>query len=42
MERRFQSPYRHWVSGLIIEVAVLAGFTIALALLAAAVSWLAG
>lgn len=42
MERRFHSPYKHWVSGLAIELAVIAGFAVALALVAVFVVWLVG
>jgi len=34
MERRFHSPYRYWFRGLAIELAVIAGFVVLLAMLA--------
>ncbi len=42
MERRFHNPYKHWLSGLAIELTAIAGFAVALALLAVLVVWLAG
>jgi hypothetical protein len=42
MERRFHSPYKRWVAGLITEVSVLIGFVVVMALVAVLVVWLAG
>lgn len=42
MERRFHSPYRHWVEGLFVEFGVLSGFVLLLIALVALTVWLAG
>ncbi len=42
MERRYHSPYKHWVEGLLVELGVLAGFVILLIAVSFLVSWLVG
>lgn len=42
MERRYHSPYRHWVSGFLFEVALFIGYLLALAAMAIVVIRLAG
>lgn len=42
MERSYSNPYRHWISGFLLEVAVFLGFLMALASLAFVVARLAG
>jgi len=42
MERSYSNPYRHWISGFLLEVAVFLGFLVALAALAFVVARLAG
>jgi len=37
---RFHSPFAHWLSGLLAELAVMAAFIIAIAALAALVAWM--
>jgi hypothetical protein len=41
VEIRFHSPYRHWIFGLLTELATFAGFIAAAALLALAAAWIA-
>lgn len=42
MERRYHSPYKHWVTGLFTELGVLSGFVAFLILLAFVVYWVFG
>lgn len=42
MERRYQSPYRHWFSGLIFEIAIFWAFIAVISLVAAVASWMTG
>ncbi|MDZ4169270.1 MAG: hypothetical protein U1E26_06405 [Coriobacteriia bacterium] len=42
MERRYGSPYRHWVSGFIFEVAIFAAYLIFLAGMSFGILRLAG
>lgn len=42
MERRYQNPYRHWLSGFAFEIASFLGFMMLLSLVAILTSWLAG
>jgi hypothetical protein len=42
LERRYHSPYRHWFSGFLFEVAVFGCFLAALAAMSLAILWLAG
>lgn len=42
MERRFHSPYRHWMSGFAFELAVFVGFVAAVAAVALLFAWIAG
>ncbi len=41
MERRFHSPYRHWLLGLCAEIGVFVSFVAFCALLALVASWVA-
>ncbi len=36
---RFQSPFSHWVSGLVVEVIVFGGFITVVAVLVAVIVW---
>lgn len=42
MERRYHSPYKHWVSGFLFEVALFLVFMATLAVLAFALMRLSG
>lgn len=34
MERRFHSPYRHWLTGLLVELVTFAAFLVVTSLIA--------
>ncbi|MDP2233915.1 MAG: hypothetical protein Q8K89_09780 [Actinomycetota bacterium] len=36
---RFQSPFEHWVSGLLVEIAVFCGYLLVLAALVLVTTW---
>ncbi len=40
MERRFHSPYKHWVAGLFTELGVLSGFVAVLIVISVVVYWI--
>lgn len=42
MERRFHSPYKHWVTGFFAELGVLVAFVVVLIVIALATAWLIG
>jgi hypothetical protein len=42
MERRFHSPYRHWLSGFGFELLVFAGTVVVLSLAALLTAWIFG
>ena len=42
MERRYHSPYKHWVTGLLTELGVLSGFVVFLIGLAFVIHWILG
>ena len=42
MERRYHSPYKHWVTGLLTELGVLSSFVALLIVLAIVVHWIFG
>lgn len=36
---RFQSPFEHWISGLLVEIAIFAGYLVVLAVLVLVTTW---
>ena len=42
MERRYHNPYRHWLSGLLFEIAVFLGFLGVAAIVALLAAWVVG
>ncbi|HSK46900.1 MAG TPA: hypothetical protein VLA05_02720 [Coriobacteriia bacterium] len=42
MERRFHSPYAHWISGLVFELGIFFAFILTMIVVALLAGWIFG